>query len=178
MKELSVFERCRGIPAMEAARGEGLELKPRGSRHWANCPLHGEKTPSIMFDEKGRWHCFGCGRGGDAVALLSALRGITPLQAARLLAEGRPVPPPDLRAAQRGRALKLRARADQWYSTQWDLACRETREAEEMMAAFVPGTTAFCQALARRAAAELRLDTLTRLDPKERLQAAMAQETQ
>ena len=163
---------------MEVARGEGLELKPRGNRHWACCPLHGEKTPSMMFDEKGRWHCFGCGRGGDAVALVSALRGITPLQAARLLAEGRPAPPPDLRAGGRARALKLKARVDQWYSAQWDLACRELREAEEQTDAFVPGTAAFYQALARRSAAEIRLDTLAELSPKERLQAAMAQETQ
>ncbi|MDD4080823.1 MAG: CHC2 zinc finger domain-containing protein [Eubacteriales bacterium] len=172
MKELSVFERCRGIPALEVARREGLALKQRGSRHWANCPLHGEKTPSMMFDDRGRWHCFGCGRGGDAVALLSALRGISPLQAARMLAQGRPAPPPDPRAAQRGRALKLKARADQWHKAQWDAACRKREQAHALADALAPGTQAFYHALASLSAEETKLDALMSLSPLERLREA------
>jgi len=177
LREPSVFERCRGIPALQVARMEGLKLTPRGNRHWACCPIHGERTPSMMFDEAGRWHCFGCGRGGDAVALIAALRGISALQAARLLAGGSPAPAPNPKAAKKGRALALKARVDAWYQAQWDGAIREKRQAEAMMDALTPGTQAFYQALARRCAAEIRLDGLLRLSPKERLQAALSQET-
>ncbi len=29
------------------------------------CPFHGEKSPSMSVWSDGRWHCFGCGAGGD-----------------------------------------------------------------------------------------------------------------
>lgn len=177
LKELSVFARCRGIPAREVARREGLVLRPRGSRHWALCPLHGEKTPSLMFDEQGRWHCFGCGRGGDAVALLSALRGISPLEAARQLAGEGPQHKADPRPAGRAQALKLKARADAWYAAQWEAACREKLEAEALQEALTPGTPAFWQALARQSLAETRLDALMALGPRDRVHAALTQET-
>ena len=74
----SIFDRCRGIPASEAARREGFQLKRRGSREWACCPIHGEKSASMMFDENGKWHCFGCNTGGDAVAFTAKLHNLKP----------------------------------------------------------------------------------------------------
>ena len=81
----SIFERCRAIAAHEVAEREGLELTRKGSRRWACCPFHGEKTPSMCFFADGMWKCFGCGLGGDSAALLAKLRGIPPLEAAKLL---------------------------------------------------------------------------------------------
>ena len=60
---------------MDVALREGIRLRQKGSRAWACCPLHGEKTPSLCFYPDGRWYCFGCHRGGDAVDFLAALRG-------------------------------------------------------------------------------------------------------
>ena len=80
-----LFQDCRRVPALEAARRLGLAVSWRGGRGWALCPLHGDSSPSLMFDPRGRWHCFGCGRGGDAVDLLAQARGMAPLAAARAL---------------------------------------------------------------------------------------------
>ena len=71
---------------MDVAERAGLALKRRGSRSWACCSLHGEKTPSLCFYEDGGWHCFGCGEGGDAVALYAALYRLPMGGAARRLA--------------------------------------------------------------------------------------------
>ena len=42
---------------------KGKELKAGGV--WIACPFHGDVSPSLSFnEEKGIWHCFGCGAGG------------------------------------------------------------------------------------------------------------------
>jgi DNA primase len=44
-----------------------IPLKKAGGGTWkALCPFHNEKTPSFTVSEQnGRYHCFGCGTGGD-----------------------------------------------------------------------------------------------------------------
>ncbi len=41
----------------------------KAGREWKGCcPFHSEKTPSFtVSDEKGFYHCFGCGAHGDAI---------------------------------------------------------------------------------------------------------------
>src|SRR5262245_44365021 len=48
--------------------GERTTLKKAG-RSWKGlCPFHNERTPSFTVDrEKGLYHCFGCGAGGDVI---------------------------------------------------------------------------------------------------------------
>jgi len=45
-----------------------VDLKQRGRNFFGLCPFHNEKTPSFsVAPDKGIYHCFGCGNGGNAV---------------------------------------------------------------------------------------------------------------
>nr|NUR36670.1 DNA primase [Sphingomonas sp.] len=60
----------------------------RAGREWkACCPFHNEHTPSFTVnDEKGFFHCFGCGAHGDAIRFLTDQRGLTFMDAVKELA--------------------------------------------------------------------------------------------
>jgi DNA primase len=52
------------------------------------CPFHNEKTPSMKLytREQGKdegFHCFGCGKSGDAISLTAELLGISQIKAAK-----------------------------------------------------------------------------------------------
>lgn len=56
---------------------EGIELKKRGSSYWGLCPFHIENTASFKVDpNKGLFHCFGCGIGGDVIKFVMAYHGL------------------------------------------------------------------------------------------------------
>ncbi|WP_120717918.1 DNA primase [Tsuneonella amylolytica] len=82
----------------------------RAGREWkACCPFHDEKTPSFtVSDEKGFYHCFGCGAHGDIIRWMTDQRGLQFMDAVKELAgeAGMEVPAPDPRAA---RAAEQRA---------------------------------------------------------------------
>ncbi len=45
--------------------------KAGGARLKGLCPFHNEKTPSFHVDfDKGFYHCFGCGKSGDAISFV------------------------------------------------------------------------------------------------------------
>ena len=45
-----------------------VELQKRGKDFFGLCPFHAEKTPSFsVAPNKGIYHCFGCGKGGNSI---------------------------------------------------------------------------------------------------------------
>jgi DNA primase len=51
--------------------GDYVSLKKSGATYKGLCPFHGEKTPSFHVNrDKGFFHCFGCGVGGDVFKFL------------------------------------------------------------------------------------------------------------
>ena len=63
------------------------KLQQAGSRSKCCCPLHQEKTPSLMIDPaRNTWHCFGCGEGGDAIAFIQKKESLSFPDAVRFLA--------------------------------------------------------------------------------------------
>jgi len=65
-----------------------VPLKRAGGSYKGLCPFHAEKTPSFhVHREKGFFHCFGCGAGGDVFKFLELHEKIGFQDAVRLLAD-------------------------------------------------------------------------------------------
>lgn len=95
----------------------------RAGREWkACCPFHNEKSPSFtVSDEKGFYHCFGCGAHGDVIRWMTDQRGLQFMDAVKELAAeaGLEVPAPDPRAAKqaekRAGLIDVTEAAQQWF---------------------------------------------------------------
>ena len=67
---------------------EYVPLKRAGTTYKGLCPFHSEKTPSFNVNpEKGFFHCFGCGVGGDVFKFLELHEKVGFQDAVRMLAQ-------------------------------------------------------------------------------------------
>ena len=58
--------------------GRKVRLVRKGREHSGLCPFHNEKTPSFTVnDEKGFYHCFGCGAHGDVIGFAMETEGLS-----------------------------------------------------------------------------------------------------
>jgi len=66
-----------------------LTLKKAGHDRFVGlCPFHTEKTPSFgVSPSKGLYHCFGCGKGGDAIGFLRDVEHLEFAEAVERLAK-------------------------------------------------------------------------------------------
>jgi DNA primase len=104
-----------------------VSLKKTGATYKGLCPFHGEKTPSFHVNrDKGFFHCFGCGAGGDVIKFLELHEKVGFQDAVKQLAQRFGVPLPELEeseeqkagAAERESLLKIHEIAAAWFRTQ------------------------------------------------------------
>jgi DNA primase len=117
------LDELRARTTLSAIIAPSVKLIKAGREFKACCPFHSEKTPSFTVnDEKGFYHCFGCGAHGDAIRFLTDHRGLPFMDAVKELAgkAGMEVPAPDPRDRERQeRAAGLHevmAAAQSWFA--------------------------------------------------------------
>jgi DNA primase len=91
--------------------GRYVQLKKTGANFSGLCPFHGEKTPSFTVSPaKQFFHCFGCGKSGNAIGFLMDYAGMGFVEAVKDLSGqyGLQVPEDDIPPAERARAAQQR----------------------------------------------------------------------
>jgi len=91
--------------------GRYVQLKKGGANFMGLCPFHGEKSPSFSVSPaKQFYHCFGCGKNGNAISFLMDHAGMTFVEAVKDLAQqyGMQVPEDDASPQDRARAAEQR----------------------------------------------------------------------
>src|SRR3954452_2306850 len=116
--------------------GRRVRLTRKGREHAGLCPFHNEKTQSFyVVEDKGFFHCFGCGAHGDAIGYLMRADNLDFIEAIERLAgeAGLQVPqstPQERERAQRQKTLlEALAAAAGFYENQlWAPAGARARE--------------------------------------------------
>ncbi len=104
-----------------------VSLKKTGATYKGLCPFHGEKTPSFHVNrDKGFFHCFGCGVGGDVFKFLELHDKVGFQDAVKQLAQRFGITPPEMEqndeqranSAEREGLLKVHEAAALWFREQ------------------------------------------------------------
>lgn len=83
-----VIERVKRESDIVDVIGRYTKLEKKGRSYMGLCPFHSEKTPSFSVQrEKGYYHCFGCGVGGDVIKFLMEKENLGFIEAVEQLAE-------------------------------------------------------------------------------------------
>jgi DNA primase len=78
MRDREIVERVRDATDLLALVGQAVKLRKQGSAFVGLCPFHAERSPSFqVVPSRGFYHCFGCGKHGDAFAWLMDREGLT-----------------------------------------------------------------------------------------------------
>lgn len=116
------LDELRARTSLHGVVGRRVKLI-RAGREWKGCcPFHNEKTPSFYVnDDKGFYHCFGCGAHGDVIRFLTEQEGLTFIEAVKLLAgeAGMEVPDAPRRSPEEQKKAGLHdllAAAAEWFA--------------------------------------------------------------
>lgn len=87
MIDRQTIERIKDAANIVEVVSEFVTLRKSGANYKGLCPFHDEKTPSFMVSpSRGTCHCFGCGKGGNAVSFIMEHEQMTYPEALRWLA--------------------------------------------------------------------------------------------
>jgi DNA primase len=98
------LDELRARVSLSAVIGRTTRLTKAGREFKACCPFHDEKSPSFTVNnDKGFYHCFGCGAHGDVIRWMTDQRGLGFMDAVKELASeaGMELPALDPRARER-----------------------------------------------------------------------------
>ena len=81
------LDELRGRISLADLVGRRVRLARRGREYGGLCPFHNEKTPSFyVVEDKGFFHCFGCGAHGDAIGFVMRADNLDFIEAVERLA--------------------------------------------------------------------------------------------
>ncbi len=87
MIDSQTVERIKDSSNIVDVVSEFVTLRKSGSNYKGLCPFHNEKTPSFYVSPaRGTCHCFGCGKGGNAISFIMEHEQMTYPEALRWLA--------------------------------------------------------------------------------------------
>ena len=93
--------------------GRRVRLVRRGREHSGLCPFHNEKTPSFyVVEDKGFFHCFGCGAHGDAIGFVMRADNLDFIEAIERLAGEAGIAVPQQTPQERERAQRQKTLLD------------------------------------------------------------------
>ncbi|WOE74098.1 DNA primase [Alterisphingorhabdus coralli] len=121
------LDQLRSRTTLSSLIGRSIKIQKAGREYKACCPFHNENTPSFTInDQKGFYHCFGCGAHGDAITWMTEHNGLGFMDAVKELASeaGMSLPAPDPKAAERAEKrtslIDVCAAAQDWFVQQLD----------------------------------------------------------
>ena len=125
---------------------ERTKVQRSGQDHVACCPFHQERTPSLhIYQDEGRYYCFGCKEKGDAIDLVRKLDSLEFDQAVESLARRAGIEVTrtggaraERNADDRARRLGVMAWAEAWFAAQ--LPAAEAAQSYMFDRGFAPGT--------------------------------------
>lgn len=82
------LDELRSRLALSDVIAKRVKLTKKGREYTGLCPFHNEKTPSFTVNnEKGFYHCFGCGAHGDIIKFMMDLEKLPFIEAVERLAD-------------------------------------------------------------------------------------------
>ena len=119
------LDEIRARAPLAGVIGRRVRLQKRGREHLGLCPFHNEKTPSFTVNEdKGFYHCFGCGAHGDVIGFVQQTENLSFPEAVERLAGEAGLEMPRRTSEDRDREARYRGlhevmeRAAEWFEGQ------------------------------------------------------------
>ncbi len=116
--------------------GRKVKLVRKGRELSGLCPFHNEKTPSFtVAEDKGFYHCFGCGAHGDVIKFVMNTEGLVFPEAVERLAHQAGLQLPDFspedqeKAETRKNLYEVMATAAGWFQSQLKTSSGEAARA-------------------------------------------------
>ena len=98
MRDRELVQRIKDATDLQALVGQAVKLRKQGAAWVGLCPFHAERTPSFqVLADRGFYHCFGCGKHGDAFTWLMEREGLSFPEAMEQLASAAGIELPKVR---------------------------------------------------------------------------------